>query len=49
MENERYELLADCIRSGQIEPDEINRIITEDPAFVAWYKKRFPEQFEQPS
>lgn len=33
-----FALLAQCIRSGQVEADEIERIMRENPAFAKWYE-----------
>lgn len=36
-----YELLAQCIRSGQVAQEDVNKIM-EDTVFASWYKKTYP-------
>jgi len=36
----QYELLEDCILSGQVSDSEAQRLLREDPAFASWLKAR---------
>jgi hypothetical protein len=36
----KYELLEDCILSGQVPDGELQALIREDPAFARWLKSR---------
>jgi hypothetical protein len=36
-----YELLAQCIRSGQLEPREIAEAM-RDEVFASWFARRYP-------
>ena len=38
---EKWKLLADCIRSGQVETRELLQEFDKDPEFKAWYTARF--------
>jgi len=38
---ERWQLLADCIRSGQVETRELLQEFDKDPEFKEWYKKKY--------
>jgi hypothetical protein len=38
---ERWQLLADCIRSGQVESRELHEEFEKDPEFKEWYKKKY--------
>jgi hypothetical protein len=38
---EKYQLLADCIRSGQVESRELYEEFEKDPEFKEWYKKKY--------
>ena len=37
----KWQLLADCIRSGQVEARELHEEFDKDPEFKAWYTARF--------
>ena len=38
---EKWQLLADCIRSGQVEADELHEEFQKDPEFQKWYMKKY--------
>ena len=38
---EKWQLLADCIRSGQVEARELHEEWEKDPEFKKWYKKKY--------
>tara|TARA_B100000508_G_C11319872_1_gene208901 strand:- start:377 stop:526 length:150 start_codon:yes stop_codon:yes gene_type:complete len=38
---EKYQLLADCIRSDQLSARQVNDHLESDPDFKKWYKKRY--------
>ena len=38
---EKWKLLADCIRSGQVETRELLQEFDKDPEFKAWYTAQF--------
>lgn len=35
-----WDALAECIKSGQVSADVLNRIMSEDTAFARWYAGR---------
>ena len=38
---EKWQLLADCIRSGQVEASELHEEFQKDPEFQKWYMKKY--------
>ena len=38
---ERYQILADCIRSDQLSAKQIMEEFKIDPQFEKWYKKKY--------
>ena len=38
---EKWQLLADCIRSGQVESSELHEELQKDPEFQKWYMKKY--------
>ena len=38
---EKWQLLADCIRSGQVEASELHEEFQKDPEFKKWYMKKY--------
>ena len=38
---EKWQLLADCIRSGQVEDRELQEEFRLDPEFKKWYMKKY--------
>jgi len=38
---EKWQLLADCIRSGQVEPRELQEEFQKDPEFQKWYMAKY--------
>ena len=38
---EKWQLLADCIRSGQVEARELHEEFDKDPEFKKWYMKKY--------
>ena len=38
---EKWKLLADCIRSGQVEDRELQEEFRLDPEFKKWYMKKY--------
>ena len=42
---EKWQLLADCIRSGQVEADELHEEFQKDPEFQKWYMKKYLMDF----
>ena len=38
---EKWKLLADCIRSGQVEASELHEEFQKDPEFQKWYMKKY--------
>ena len=38
---EKWQLLADCIRSGQVEADELHEEFQKDPELQKWYMKKY--------
>ena len=38
---EKLQLLADCIRSGQVEASELHEEFQKDPEFQKWYMKKY--------
>jgi len=44
---EDYELIAECIRSDQIEFCDVVRILHENPKFKDWYIKKYRRKDEQ--
>lgn len=47
MDKEDYQLMADCIRSGQVAESEIIEIMRNDPRFEQWYRDRYKLPAEQ--
>tara|TARA_B100001057_G_scaffold156487_1_gene156937 strand:+ start:247 stop:444 length:198 start_codon:yes stop_codon:yes gene_type:complete len=41
-----YQALADCIRSGQVEYEQIHEHFESDPAFKQWYKDKYLSQMQ---
>lgn len=37
----KWQLLADCIRSGQVEDRELQEEFRLDPEFKKWYMKKY--------
>jgi len=37
----KWQLLADCIRSGQVEARELHEEFEKDPEFKKWYMKKY--------
>lgn len=38
---EDYQLVADCIRSDQMELSDMVKILQENPQFTEWYIKKY--------
>ena len=38
---EKWQLLADCIRSGQVEASELHEEFQKDPEFQKWNMKKY--------
>ena len=38
---EKWQLLADCIRRGQVEASELHEEFQKDPEFQKWYMKKY--------
>ena len=38
---QKWQLLADCIRSGQVEDRELQEELRLDPEFQKWYMKKY--------
>ena len=38
---EKWQLLADCIRSGQVEASELHEEFQKAPEFQKWYMKKY--------
>tara|TARA_Y100000389_G_scaffold197270_1_gene231534 strand:- start:1390 stop:1554 length:165 start_codon:yes stop_codon:yes gene_type:complete len=38
---EKWQLLADCIRSGNVDQQELLQEFDKDPEFKEWYKKKY--------
>ena len=38
---EKWQLLADCIRNGQVDQPELLQEFDKDPEFKEWYKKKY--------
>lgn len=36
-----YQALADCIRSGQVNQEDVPALFEADPAFAEWYKAKY--------
>jgi hypothetical protein len=46
---ERYLLLAQCIRSDQLSTKQVMAEFNADPEFASWYKKKYiPEYYTNP-
>ena len=47
MENkeDKYQQLADCIRSDQLSAKEVMAEFNEDPKFAIWYKKKYTSKY----
>jgi hypothetical protein len=45
----RYELLEDCIVSGQVSDGEAQTLLREDPGFARWLKARALERIARRS
>lgn len=37
-----FQMLADCIRSGQVSDDRVASIMAENPEFSGWYRSVHP-------
>lgn len=40
-QEEKYQLLADCIRSGQVDSKELHQEFERDPNFKEWYIEKY--------
>ena len=40
-QEEKYQLLADCIRSGQVDNRELHQEFERDPNFKKWYIEKY--------
>lgn len=40
--SENWELLEQCIRSEQVDAQELVRLFQDNPEFAQWYKERNP-------
>ena len=38
---EKWQLLADCIRSGNVDQQELLQEFDKDPEFKEWYKNKY--------
>ena len=38
---EKWQLLADCIRSGQVEASELHEEFQKDKEFQKWYMRKY--------
>ena len=47
MENkeDKYQQLADCIRSDQLSAKQVMAEFNEDPEFAIWYKKKYTSKY----
>ena len=43
---ERYLLLAQCIRSDQLSAKQVIAEFNEDPRFASWYKNKYTKYFK---
>lgn len=41
MDADEYQVLADCIRSGQVPEVAVVEIMRENPGFEQWYRDRY--------
>ncbi len=42
---EKFQLLADCIRSEQLSAREVVQEFNSNPEFYEWYKERYKNEF----
>jgi hypothetical protein len=40
---QRFQLLADCIRSDQVPHEDVPRLMAEDPEFAEWYRQKYSD------
>jgi hypothetical protein len=40
IEKEQFELYEECIHTGQVEQQDVPKLLAENPEFEAWYKER---------
>tara|TARA_R110002020_G_scaffold257276_2_gene470927 strand:- start:401 stop:559 length:159 start_codon:yes stop_codon:yes gene_type:complete len=41
IKEDKYQKLADCIRSDQLSTKQVMAEFKEDPEFALWYKKKY--------